>query len=84
MYGPSAGADPGGGMPPTSGENKRKMQRFTARFAHVATPMQRTSLYEALLACSTSIKHSNLQLPRDSSVAVPQIQRLIPKGRGFE
>ena len=27
---------------------------------------------------------SNLQLPTDSSVAVPQIQRLILKGRGFE
>ena len=32
-----------------------------------------------------NIKHSNLQLPRDSSVpAVPHIQRLIPKGRGSE
>ena len=32
-------------------------------------------------SCPASIKHSNLQLPRDSSVAVPHIQRLIPKGR---
>ena len=31
-----------------------------------------------------NIKHSNLQLPRDSSVAVSHIQRLIPKGRGSE
>ena len=31
---------------------------------------------------SCNIKHSNLQLPRDSSVAVAHIQRLIPKGRG--
>ena len=32
---------------------------------------------------SADIKHSNLQLPRDSSVpAVLHIQRLIPKGRG--
>ena len=32
-----------------------------------------------------NIKHSNLQLPRDtSSVAVAILQRLIPKGRGSE
>ena len=30
------------------------------------------------------MKHSNLQLLRDSSVAVPHIQRLILKGRGSE
>ena len=26
------------------------------------------------------LEHSNLQLPKDSSIAVPQIHRLIPKG----
>ena len=30
------------------------------------------------------MKHSNLHLPRNSSVAVPHIQRLIPNGRGSE
>ena len=29
-----------------------------------------------------NMTHSNLQLPKDNSVAVPHIQRLIPKGRG--
>ena len=77
MYGESAGADP-------SGQSKRKIWRFTAHFAHIATLTQHTPLHEALLACSPNIKHSNLQLPRDSSVAVPKIQWLILRGRGFE
>ena len=34
--------------------------------------------------CPVNIEHSNLQFPRDNSVAVPQMQRLIPKGRSFE
>ena len=43
--------------------------------------MQHTSLYESsTVLCPANKKHLNLQLPRDSSVAVPQIQRLIPKG----
>ena len=77
MYSQSAGAD-------SSGQSKRKIWRFTACFAHIATLTQHTPLYKALLACSPNIKHSNLQLPRGSSVAVPKIQRVIPKGRGFE
>ena len=34
--------------------------------------------------CPVNIECSNLQLPRDSSVAVLQTQRLIPEGRSFE
>ena len=35
-------------------------------------------------SCPANINHSNWQLPRDSSVAVPQMQRLTPKERGSE
>ena len=34
--------------------------------------------------CPANTKHPELQLPKDSSVPVPQIQRLIPKERGSE
>ena len=67
----------GGPMPPPSGLSKHKTRRFTARLAHVATPTQRTSLYESLL----HVLHKTLEsaAPLDSSVAVSQ--RLIPKGK---
>ena len=51
--GDKSGADRGGGhggpMPPPSELSERETRRFTARLAHVATPMQRISLYESLL-----------------------------------
>ena len=70
--------------PPPSGQSKCEMGRFTLRFVHVATLTQCTSLQEALQACSENTKHSNVLLSRDSSMAAPQIQRLIPKERGSE
>ena len=33
----------------TSGLSKQKTRRFTARLAHIATPTQRTSLYQSLV-----------------------------------
>ena len=47
--------------------------------AYVTTSMQHASL-QITASCPASIKHSSLQLPRDSSVAVPQMQILILKG----
>ena len=35
-------------------------------------------------SCPANIKHSDLHFSRDGSVAMPHIQRLIPKGRGSE
>ena len=35
-------------------------------------------------SCPRKHKHSHLQIPRDSSVAVPEIQKLIPNRRGSE
>ena len=60
------------------------MQVWTAEvyhaLRHVATLTQRTSLYGSLIHVLQAVERSNLQLPRDSSVAVPQGQRPIPKG----
>ena len=69
----------GGPCPLRSGRSKRKTQRVTTRLAHVATPTISLSI---TASCPANIKHSNLQLPRDSSVAVPHIQRLIPRKEG--
>ena len=67
-----AASPPGAwGAPPFGTE---RVRRFTARLAHVATSIT--------ASCPANIKHSNLQLSKDSSVAVLQIQRLILKGRG--
>ena len=39
----------------------------TTHLAHIATQTQRTSLYNSLLyVCPANIKHSNLQIPKDS------------------
>ena len=46
--------------------------------AYVTTSTQHASL-QITASCPASIKHSSLQLPRDSSVTVPQIQMLILK-----
>ena len=73
-----------GGLCPPLGLSKCEQQRFTTRLAHVATQTQYTSLYESLLHPPANIKHSNLQLPSDNSVALSQIQRLILKGRCSE
>ena len=77
----ATGADPGGGghegpMPPPSGLSR-------ALNAEVYRTLSAHS-YSDTASCPANIKHSNLQLPRDSSVAVPHIERLIPKGRGSE
>ena len=78
-----AGADPGGGMPlppsPIRTEHARNTEWLLRYSAH---------LY--MNHCFVSSKHkafksaAPLHLPWDSSVAAPQIQRLIPKGRGSE
>ena len=57
------------------------MWRFTAHLAHIATLTQHTTLYMNYCFMSCNIKHSNLQLPSDSSMAVAHIQRLIPAPR---
>ena len=69
----------GEGYASPSGLSKHEMWRFTACLVHIATPTQVHISTWITASCPENIKHSNLQLPIDSSVAVPQIQRLIPK-----
>ena len=64
-------------MPLPSGLRKCETQRFTIRLVQIATLTQPTSLYESLLHV---LKHKVLKSAspiRDSSMAVPQIQKLI-------
>lgn len=64
-------------MPLPSGLRKCETQRFTTRLVQIATLTQPTSLYESLLHV---LKHKVLKSAspiRDSSMAVPQIQKLI-------
>ena len=60
------------------------MWRFSAHLAHVATPMQCISLYESLLHVLQTQSTQICRSQEASSVAVSQIQKLIPKGRGSE
>ena len=65
---------------PTFSLSKCEMQRFTTRLVHIGTPMHYMS------HCFISCKHKTLKLqfPRDSFVAMPQVQRHIPSGMSSE
>ena len=85
---PGSGEDPGGvrgggahAPPPFETEPARN-----AEVCHALSVTQRTSLYETYLHVLQYIERSNLQLPslRDSSLAVPQTQGLIRKGKASE
>ena len=68
---------------PSLGTEQLRMQRFTMRLAPVAT---RHSPHLDKNHCFMFCKRKALKsaAPRDIPMAVFQIQRLIPKGRGSE
>ena len=68
-------------MPPPFGIEQALNAEVTALLAHVASQTQHTSPYKSAASCPVNIKHSNLQLPRNSGGTT---QWLIPKRRGSE
>ena len=68
-------------MPPPFGIEQALNAEVTALLAHVASQTQHTSPYKSAASCPVNIKHSNLQLPRNSGGTT---KWLIPKGRGSE
>ena len=79
----SGGGAWGAHAPPFGTEQVQNAEVYRALSARSYSDAAHISL-SITASCPANIKHSNLQLPRDSSVAVPHIQRLIPKGRGSE
>ena len=62
--------------PPFGTEQALNVEVYRAHIAHISIRIT--------ASCPANIKHSNLQLSRDTSVAVPRIQWPIPKGRCSE
>ena len=68
---------------PSLGTEQLQMQRFTMRLAHVATGHSpHLDKNHCFMFCKRKALKS--AAPRDIPMAVFQIQRLIPKGRGSE
>ena len=76
----------GGPCPPPPPPPFETEPARNAEVCHALSVTQRTSLYESHLHVLQYIQRSNLQLPslRDSSLAVPQTQGLIRKGKASE